>query len=573
MGQIVQMLRLLRPYWRHIGQGLLVAILTMLLQIPGPYFTKILIDDVYPNRDWDLLSFTLLLGAAISMGLGGMGFLSGYFAQCVSLKIGLDFQSKFYKHIQTMNFSFFDSRETGEIISRFGDMRTSVSNMIGMTNTFVMNSLQLLVFPPILFFINWKLALISMAVLPLDTALVIISRKYLKRFSERLAKRSAELSAKTYESISGIRTVQALELEMGLYRKLENLLNKIAGLSVRSAVFQGGSGFIGGIITAGGTLAYSWYGWSQILKGNLTIGSFMAFTAYVGYLYGPIKRLIGLIRTIELTLVHTERFFEVYNINPPIRDVMEASSLVVREGRVDFNNVHFSYDGRIEVLKGINLTIEPGKTTALIGKSGSGKSTLAKLIPRFYDPTHGNVSIDGQDIQHVRLKTLRSEIGFALQGSTIFHGSVMENLTMYRDLPAHSVAEAAEVAYIHDFITSLPKGYDTLVGEQGIRFSEGQKQRIALARVLLMNKPILILDEPTANLDEESNYNVHMALKTVRKGRTIFIIAHQLSTIRQADHIVVMEMGEIVEQGTHHDLFEKGGHYFSIFNAMNELKN
>ena len=252
---------------------------------------------------------------------------------------------------------------------------------------------------------------------------------------------------------------------------------------------------------------------------------------------------------------------------------MKASPLVVREGRVEFNNVHFSYDGRIEVLKRINLTIEPGKTTALIGKSGSGKSTLAKLIPRFYDPTRGNVLIDGQNIQNVRLKTLRNEIGFALQGSTIFHGSVMENLTMYRDLPAHSVAEAAEVAYIHDFITSLPKGYDTLVGEQGIRFSEGQKQRIALARVLLTNKPILILDEPTANLDEESNYNVHLALKTVREKRTIFIIAHQLSTIKQADQIAVMEMGEIVEQGTHHYLFRKGGHYFSIFNTMNGLQN
>ena len=570
MSQIVQMLKLLRPYWKYISQALLVSILTMILQIPGPYFTKILIDDVYPNKDWNLLSFALLLGAAISMGLGGMGFLSNYFAQCVSLKIGWDFQSSFYKHVQSLNFSFFDGRETGEIISRFGDMRASVSSMIGITNTFIMNSLQLLIFPPILFFINWKLALISMAVLPLDTALVMVSRKYLKRFSEKLAKQSAELSAKTYESINGIRTVQALGLETGFYGKLEKLLTKIARLSVRSAVFQGGTGLIGGIINTGGTLAYSWYGWSQILKGNLTIGSFMAFTAYVGYLYGPIKRLIGLIRTVEVTLVHTERFFEVYNIRPEIRDSIEAPRLIVREGRLEFKDVHFSYDGKNEVLKGINLMVEPGQTTALIGKSGSGKSTLAKLIPRFYDPTYGIVSIDGQNTRQVRLKTLRKEIGFALQNSTIFHGSVMENLTLHRNLPAHSVAEAAEVAYIHEFITSLPKGYDTLVGEQGVRFSEGQKQRIALARVLLMNKPILILDEPTANLDEESNYNVHKALKTIQERRTILIIAHQFSTIRQADQIAVMEMGEIVEQGTHHNLYEKGGHYFRICDSLRE---
>ena len=514
------------------------------------------------------MAFALLLGAGISLGLGGMGFLGHYFAQCLGIRMALDFQSLFFRHIQSLDFSFFDQRETGEILSRFRDMRSSVGSIIGIMNTFIMNSLQLFIFPPILFFINWKLALISLAVLPLDTLLVIVTRKYLRKLSERLARKTAELSAKNYESINGIRTVQALGLEARFYEKLEHLFTAISRLSVRSSLFQGGSGLVGGMINTGGTLAYSWYGWSQILKGNLTIGSFMAFTAYVGYLYGPIKSLIGLIRSIELTLVHTERFFEVYNVKPAIRDVPGAPPLVITEGLVEFKGINFSYDEQKEILRDINLVIEPNTTTALVGKSGSGKSTLAKLVPRFYDPLNGNVFIDRQDIKKIRLKTLRQQIGFALQGSTLFHGSIMENLTFNREISSRLVAEAADAAYIHDFITSLPHGYDTLVGEQGVRFSEGQKQRIALARVLLMDTPILILDEPTSVLDSESEYHIHEALKRVGKGRTTIIIAHRLATIREADQIVVMENGRIIERGTHGVLMNLRGSYAELSEQM-----
>lgn len=565
MGQVVQILRLLRPYWRYIGQALLAAILTMLLQIPGPYFTKILIDDVYPNKDWDLLAFALLLGATVSIGLGGMGFLGNYFAQCVGIRMGFDFQSLFYRHIQSMDFSFFDQRETGEILSRFRDMRSSVGNIVEIINTSIMNSLQLLIFPPILFLINWKLALISLAVLPFDTLLVLVTRKYLRRFSEKLTRKTAELSAKNYESIHGIRTVQALGWEVGFYEKLEHMFMVISKLSAKTTLFQGGSGFIGGLINTGGTLAYSWYGWSQILKGNLSIGSFMAFTAYVGYLYGPIKNLIGLLRSIELTLVHTERFLEVYNTKPAIRENPEAQPLKITRGELEFQNVCFSYDKEKKTLDEINLVVEPGTTIALVGKSGSGKSTLAKLIPRFYDPMEGEVRIDSQNVRKVGLRSLRQQVGFALQGSTLFQGSIMDNLKFHRDIPQRLVEDAARAACIHEFVSSLPQGYETLVGEQGVKFSEGQKQRIALARALLIDARILILDEPTSNLDEESEYSVQEALRVVLAGRTTIIIAHRLSTIRKADQIVVLEEGRIVERGIHDSLIEKGGAYWELF--------
>ena len=567
MNEIVQIIRLLRPYWRYIAQSLLVGVFVLLLQIPGPYFTKVLIDDVYPHKDWNLLAFALLLGAAVSTGLGGVRFLSSYFGQCVGVRLGFDFQSLFYRHVQSLDFSFFDQRETGEILSRFRDMRSSISSVIRIINTFIMNSLQLLIFPPILFYINWKLALISLAVLPFDTLLVVITRKYMRRFSERIAERSAELSAKNYESLNGIRTVQALGLEARFYEKLEGLFTVVADLRVRSALFSGGSGFVGGLINTSGTLAYSWYGWAQVLSGNLSLGSFMAFTAYVGFLYGPIKNLIGLIRSVELTLVHINRFFAIYHIRPDIQDDPKAPPLAITAGQVEFNELSFSYDGQHAVLRRINLVIEAGTTTALVGRSGSGKSTLAKLVPRFYDPTEGRVAIDGQDIRAFRLQSLRRQIGFALQGSTL-QGSIKENLAFNQAIPLRTIEEAARAAYIHDFISTLPEGYDTLVGEQGVKFSEGQRQRIALARVLLMDTPILILDEPTSALDAESEYHIHEALKTVQEGRTTIIVAHRLSTIRAADQIVVLENGSVAEQGTHDWLLNTGGAYAALFDKM-----
>ena len=565
MRQILKIIKMLRPYWRFIFQSLLVGIMVMFLQIPGPYITKVLIDDVYPHKDYTLLTFILILGAVLSTGLGFTNLLSSYFGRYVGVNMGLDFKSRFYSHVQSLDFSFFDNRQTGEILSRFRDMDRSIDSTIGMVNSLIMNALQLLIFPPILLYINWKLALISLAVLPFDTVLIMVSKKYLSRVSKKVTEASAELSAKSYESLSGIRTVQALGLEAAFYHKLRGIFLDVSKLQIRSTHLSGGFGFVGSLVKTAGTLAYGWYGWTQVLNGNLSLGSYMAFSGYVGYLYGPIGNLIGLVGQVEMALVRINRFFEVYDLRPEIQDRPDMPTLPQVRGEIGFHDVSFAYQEDQLVLRHINLHIPAQTTIALVGKSGSGKSTLAKLIPRFYDPQEGYVSIDGYDIRNYRLKSIRQQVGFAMQGSTLFQGSILDNLTFGHDIPLRDVQDATQAAYIHDFIASLPEGYETLVGEQGAQMSEGQKQRIALSRVLLMDTPILILDEPTAALDMESEYHIQEALKTVRQGRTTIIIAHRLSTIQNADEIVVLDAGQIAEQGTHEWLARQDRVYAHLY--------
>ena len=560
MNQIVQVAKLLRPYWHHVIQALLVEIMLVFMVLPGPYITKLLIDRVYPHQDYSLLYFVLLAGAGVTVFSSLAGGLSSYFGEHVGAMMGYEFQSRFYKHLQSLDIGFFDRRETGELLARFDDMRASISNTIGIFSSVVMNGLHLVIFPAILFYIDWKLALISLAVLPFDTLLVAFTRKRHRRLSEKIARDSAELSAKSFESICGIRTVKALGIERNFLQRLRAILQRLADLQLKSALLGAGSGFVASLLKVAGGLAYGWYGWTQVLDGNLSVGTYLAFSGYVGYLYEPISNLIGLVPQIEVTLVHSGRFFEIYHRKPQIVDDKRMPSLCRVGGHIQFHGVSFSY-GESVALRQINLEILPGKTIALVGRSGSGKSTLAKLIPRFYDPCEGYVTIDGRDIRQCRLRSLRGQIAFYLQGGSLFQGTILENIALGRQLSIPAIEAAAKAAKIHEFVSGLPAGYETEIGEQGGNLSEGQRQRIALARVLVLDTPVLILDEPTASLDCEAEADIQEALRNADSDRTVIVIAHRLSTIRAADEVVVLDRGRVVERGLHDELLQAGGVY------------
>ena len=354
-------------------------------------------------------------------------------------------------------------------------------------------------------------------------------------------------------------------LETSFFHKIHGLLIGLAQTRVRLTLFGGASGYIGTIFTASGTFAYGFYGWSEVLAGNLTLGSYLAFTGYVGYLYGPIANLIGLLEDIESTLVHTNRFLEIYNIKPAVRDEPELPELKKVQGRIEFRKVNFAYLPNRPVLNELDFTIEAQQTVAIVGRSGSGKSTIAKLIPRFYDPQDGQVLIDKVDLRQYQLHSLRKHIGFVMQGTVLFQGSISDNLSFGKTVPIMDLESATQTAHIHDFISQLPTGYDTIIGEQGTQLSEGQKQRIVLARALLQDTPILILDEPTTALDNESEYYIREAMNEICKDRTVIVIAHRLSTIRNADKIIVIDQGRVIEEGSHSHLILKEGAYARMY--------
>ena len=564
MVKLFEIVQLVRPFWNMLGQSVLVGILYVFLSLPGPYLIKVLIDEVYPAKDFTLLYCILIFGGALSCFVGITDAASSYFDRWIDIKMNLVFRSDLYSYIQSLDFGFFDKRETGEILSRFGDMANSIEKTIGIVKSLIINLLQLLIFPAILFYIDWRLALISILFLPLESVVAWVSRRYYRKFSKLIAEGQAELSALSYESLASIRTVQALGMELRFFTRLRNRFHKVANTQLKSCIFENGMGFVSVMLKSGGILCYGWYGWVKILEGDLSLGTYLAFSGYVGYLHGPIERLIGIFPRIESALVHTDRFLEIRNYSPMVKDIPNQKKLSIEKGEITFNDVSFSYDGKTDALSKINLSIPGGSTLALVGPSGSGKSSFAKLIPRFYDPTRGTIFIDGNDIRDCQLKSLRRQVGYVMQGSILFRGTILENLTFGENVPMLEVEKVARVACIHQFVASLPKGYKTEIGEQGSGLSEGQKQRLALARVLLQRTPILILDEPTAALDIESEHNVKEALETVRKGRTTIIIAHRLSTIQEADEIAVMSNGKIAEKGTHFKLLDKQGLYATM---------
>ena len=552
MRDILRFLKLIRRHWGVLSKATLSGILLTLLSMPVPYLTRVLVDRVLPTRNQELLYLILILIFLITV-LGAFGrLLRNCFTTRIGIGMGLDLKFKFYHHLQSLSFAFFDRRQTGELLARFEDIDASLANTVGLLDKMVMSGLSLLIFPPILLHLDGRLALLSLAVLPVDAYVFIRMAERIARTSRSLTEKNTEVSARSYESLSGIRTVQATGIEKRTFDRLKHLLLGLRHLSLKRTRLQETSVFIAILLGATAQLLYGWYGWTRILDGHLTLGNYLAFMMYVGYLYAPVKQIVGLSGDLQIAGVHLCRFFEIYDIIPGIQDVPGAQELPPVRGEIRFHRVTFGYNGTDPILRDLDVTIRPGELTALIGSSGVGKTTFAHLIPRFYDPHSGDIHIDGHRIRQVRLNSLRRQIAFVQQEPFLFSGTILENITLAKPSATQEEMERAVLcAHAQTFIQKLENGYDTQVGERGVQLSQGQKQRIALARVLLQEAPILILDEATSAVDEETELRIYDALRERRRGKTTLLIAHRPSTIRYADRTLMLDAARIAERGTH----------------------
>jgi len=507
---------------------------------------------------------------ALYLILGVASFYRSYWAGQAGHRLIFDLRYALYQHIQGMSHSFFDARRSGGIVARFVSDIQLAQNFVGSALTNVwMDSAALGFVVWILFVLEHRLAWVALAVIPFYIGLMRYFSPRIKAASQSVQEMLEDFSGELQEKIAGAAVVKAFGREEHEAKRFYASSRTLLDLTLRNVALSSANQAATTLLTSVAPLLVVWVASTMILHDTLTVGTMIAFYAYLGSLYLPLQRFSELSVVVSNSLAAMDRIFEFFDIRPEVAEAAHALPLARIRGRVSFRNVSFTYATRRNghpVLQDINLDVLPGETVAIVGRSGAGKSTLVSLIPRFYDVSEGAVSIDGIDMRQVTLASLRDQIGIVPQDPVLFSGSLEENLLYGKpDATEAEVRAAAAAANADEFIRQLPEGYLTVVGERGLRLSGGQRQRVAIARTFLKNPPILILDEATAALDSESENLIHDALRRLMRGRTTFIIAHRLSTVMNADRIVVIEAGTICEIGRHPDLLRRSGVYRQLY--------
>lgn len=524
-------------------------------------------DVVTVQHDADKMTqlISVFLGLVVLQGLCSMGH--SYLTAWVSQNVIADFRKHLFAHLQTLTVSFFSRRRTGELLSRLMSDVTVIQSLV--TETPVDTVKQLVTFIggiTFLLLMNWQLCLLILILLPL---LVVVSKLFgrrLKSLSTSIQDHTATLSTLAEEVISGIRIVKSFVQAQREKDRFADQVDQTLRLTLNRAGIMAVFIPVISLMTFSSATAVLWYGGRQVIDGTVTPGDLFAFVLFAGILIGPFSAAARVFTQIKEAQGATQRVFEILDAQPDIDDRPGAQPLVTVQGHMRVENVSFGYDSRYSVLSNLSFEAKPGELVALVGPTGAGKTTVINLLHRFYDPLEGRVTIDGRDLRDVTLESWYRQVALVPQETILFGGTILDNIRygkMEAEEPA--VLEASQAAHAHDFITDLPDGYHTLVGEKGVNLSGGQRQRIAIARAILKNPRILLLDEATSSLDTDSERLVQEALQRLMVGRTTFVVAHRLSTIQRADRILVLDKGQLVEQGTHAQLLARKGLYHYLY--------
>ncbi len=578
MGSMKRYMQFVWPYKWDIVITFLIGVVKFLIPMATPFIMKIVIDDIIGADE--LTKAQQMEGLAWCIGIVAIlffvirppvEFFRQYFAQRVSNRILYDIRTKLYEHLQKLGLKFYSNNRVGDVISRtINDVeQTKEFVMTGLMNIWI-DLVTVVIAIGIMMMLDVKLTLITLIALPF----YMISVKYfftkLRALTRERSKALAGVQSYLHERVQGMNIIKSFTLEkheQGIFAETNgNFLNKALAQTRWNAYTFAVVNTITGLAPVA-VLGYAGY---HVIQGNITIGTMAAFIGYIDMLYNPLRRLVNSSTTLTQSVASMDRMFELFDEKYDIENKDNAIALPPVKGQVTFNDVSFRYndEGR-NVLNNIDFSIQPGQTAAFVGMSGGGKSTIISLIPRFYDVLSGSIKIDGHDVRDVTLETLRGQIGIVQQENILFSDSVRENILMGNPFATdEDMIAAAKAANAHDFIMNLPEGYDTPVGERGVKLSGGQKQRVAIARVFLKNPPILILDEATSALDLESEALIQESLDRLAHNRTTLIVAHRLSTITHADQIIVIDHGELKERGTHAELMSKPGIYHDLFNVQ-----
>ena len=557
-----------RPYRRWLPLILFFAVLGSALQAATIWMYKILVDEVLVPQDFGLLLWVVLAYLGLTLAEGVVSFFEEYSSAWVGGRFIVSLRTDLFRHLQDLSLTFFDRRSVGDMLTRISDDTEEIEELLISEFAELLTYLfQFVFFAGALFYLQWRLALVSLFAIPLFLLAARYFSRKIRGATREERRRSGSINAVAEESLSNATLVQAYnrqENEVSRFRR-ENEGSFVAEMAATR--LDALSSPLVNVIQVAGVGVVIAVGTWELSQGRLTIGGLLVFLVYLSQLYGPVQGVSEALNTFYEASAGAERVIEFFDQKPSVTEQEGAFALNLPQGHVEFDSVRFSYPGNErEALSDVSFEVGPGEVLALVGPSGSGKSTVVKLLLRFFDPDAGAVRLDGHDLRELNLRSLRENVAVLLQETLVFGGTVRENIA-YGKLEAseEEIVAAAKAADAHEFVEALPKGYDTVVGQKGRLLSNGQRQRLAIARAMIRDAPVLILDEPTTGLDARSSENVMVPLQRLMEGRTTIVISHNLLTVRHATRIVLLEEGCIAELGTHQELLERNGSYASLY--------